>query len=302
MFWTKKSEPLSPPLSTAPPGPLPSLPTIFLGVDEYFVEECGDVLRSDLVFSMNAKAIHPALEGTIRETQLPILNYLSGKDVLSLTKALGGGSLIVGVEEIMTKLNDLESLPWENNRYRCAIADDSWFDVDQEYQQVANNLFQMLRHMYNNGSSIIIMAQMGLFTVPRQICNMFGFESNWNFASYTKRVISKTDVGGRILGDSFPFETKYIKANFVAAPQNECLFVEHIDPADYEWSDSDSGGRESAPEPSRLPEPNTESPVVVHFGNNGCISYFGFVNSLDVSYGAILHRLANVTYGNQANT
>jgi hypothetical protein len=93
-------EPLSPPLSTAPPGPTPCL---FLGAVEWFVGECCDVLRNDLVFSTNAKSIHPLLEGQIEELQLPILNFLNGKDVYNLCKALRGGSKIVRVDEIIAR-------------------------------------------------------------------------------------------------------------------------------------------------------------------------------------------------------
>lgn len=47
-----------------------------------------------------------------------------------------------------------------------------------------------------------------------------------------------------------------------------------------------------------VPEPSTDSPVVVHFGaTGGCISYFGFVNIVDVSlFGAIMLRLVNAAH------
>ena len=61
--------------------------------------------------------------------------------------------------------------------------------------------------------------------------------------------------------------------------------MEYIDPEDYE-DDSDYD------EP---PSANKYSPVVMHCGgpNGGRISYFGFVNDLDVSWGDIILKLVS---------
>jgi hypothetical protein len=302
MAWfPKKSEPLSPPLSIAPPGPTPCPPSLFLGASEWFVENCGDVLRNDLVFSTNAQPIHPQLEGKIEDLQLPILNFLNGKDVLNLSRALRGGSKIVSLDEIIERGNANSFIENVDDltqplapAYRGVVTTDDWFDVDPEYRQIANNLFDTLRDMYDAGCSVVVASTMGVYSVPRQLCTIFNFESQWKLAFYTKKNISTTQVGSRILGDSFPFQKvyRYTKSHFISAPQDECLFVEFIDPADYEDSDSDG-------EDDPVPEPNTDSPVVVHFGAaGGCISYFGFVNSLDVSYGAIMLRLVNAAHYN----
>lgn len=245
------------------------------------------------MFSSRAKAIHQLLKGKLGDLQLPILNFLSGNDVFNLSKALGGGSVYVSQQD-MCKEVDVLSLfksPCNKSEYRCVITTDDWFDVDREYQNLAHSLFDTLKFMYDNGRSVVIAATMGVYSVPRTISTIFHFksESQWKLASYTKKSISKTEVGNRILGDAFPFTQTYLKSHFVSAPTEECLFIEYIDPADYEDSDSDY-------EPERVPQPSPDTPIAVHFGDNGgSVSYFGFVNPLDVSYGAIMLRLANLS-------
>mmetsp|Transcript_5352 Transcript_5352/g.6261 ORF Transcript_5352/g.6261 Transcript_5352/m.6261 type:complete len:307 (-) Transcript_5352:104-1024(-) len=293
-------EPLSPPLSTAPPGPHPTPPTLFLGAPEYFVTQCDDVLRNDLVFSSNAKPIHSFLEGKIEDLQLPILNYLSGKDVLCLSRALMGGSVIVTDDELIARGNASSFIENENGNalgdvYRGAISTDEWFDVDAEYQPLANNVFQALRTMYNAGCHVVMAATTGVYTAPRQLCTIFQIESQWTLRSYTTHTICKTELGRRILRDAFPFQNKYIKGHFVGAPMEECLFLEHVDPADYEYSECSDSDNDNDP----VPDPCMDSPIVVHFGGNGgCLAYFGFVNDLDVSFGAIMLRLVNASYYN----
>jgi len=288
MFFGGKSKNLAPPLSKAPPGPQPSPPSLFLGAFDWWVEKCGDLIRSDLTFSSNAKIMHQALEGKIEDLQLHILNFLPGEDLINLCKALDAGSVIVSESQLMS-FEDLRNF-FENGErehsYRSVIITDQWFDVDSEYQPLANEIFCKLRQFYNKGCSVIIGGPMGVFSATTTISNLFDLE--WSFASYTTKSMKKTRIGERILGDSFPFEVQYLKSNFIKAPPNESLFIEHINSEEY----SDDSDYEFGP-----PEPSTDTPVAVHFREEGgSISYFGFVNSLDVSYGAMMLRLANATY------
>lgn len=170
-----------------------------------------------------------------------------------------------------------------SQKFKGVVVTDDWFDVDSEYQPIANAIFQTLKDMYNGGGSVVIAVTMGVFSVPQQITSMFQLSTSWNLTAYTKRSITTTSVGKIILEDAFPTRHVYTKANFVRAPDEECLFMEYIDPEDYE-DDSDYD------EP---PSANKDSPVVTHCGgpNGARISYIGFVNDLDVSWGDIILKL-----------
>mmetsp|Transcript_23463 Transcript_23463/g.47605 ORF Transcript_23463/g.47605 Transcript_23463/m.47605 type:complete len:396 (-) Transcript_23463:498-1685(-) len=173
-------------------------------------------------------------------------------------------------------------IPNVSHKYCGVITTDDWFDVDDEYQPLANGIFRILTEMYHAGGSVVVAATMGIFTVPRQISTIFGFDSPWVFRAYTAKNIMTTPTGREILGDAFPNHHVYAKSHFIQAPLEECLFQEYINVKDYE-DDSDY---------DEIPSPNRDSPIVTHCGpNGGRISYFGFVNDLDVSYGDIMMKL-----------
>jgi len=288
MFHSSLRKPLSPPLSKAPEGREPCLPCLFFGVSDFFVEECGDVLRCDLVFSTNAKVVHPLLSGE-KSLQLLVLNFLCSKDVLSISYALEGGSKIVSDSDIINQGNNLKDFVQTTalGKYRGVICTDEWFDVDPEYASLSEDVIASMKSMYDMGCSVIFAAVMGVFAAPRQISKLFEIQTDWELTAYTKRSVSLTQKGKSILGDSFPFENAYLKSNFLSAPKEELLFIEYIDPGDYEDPDY---------EDYSVPEPSPDSPVVIHFSpSGGCVSYFGFVNPLDVSYGAILLKLLNAS-------
>jgi len=171
-----------------------------------------------------------------------------------------------------------------SQKFRGVITTDDWFDVDHEYQPIANSIFRTLKDMYNAGGSVVIAITVGIFSVPQQISTMFEFDSSWALSAYTRRSITTTSVGRQILGDTFPEQHVYTKANFVRAPEEDCLFMKYNNPEIYEF-DFDYV------EP---PRHSGDSPVVMHRGpNGGSLSYFGFVNPSDVSYGDIILKLAN---------
>jgi hypothetical protein len=272
--------PLAPPLTSALPGPTPCRPALFLGVSEWFAESCGDVLRNDLVFSTNAKAIHPILQG--KKEQALILNFLNGKELLVLSNALNGGSTIVTDEDVLNDSSLATKKP-KKGWFRGVIFTDDWFDVDPEFRTLANIMIETLKTMYDSGCSVIVVASMGVFSVPQTLSSIFQLAQPWNLTAYTSKSLITTPIGKPILGNAFPNKGVYAKANFIQAPWEESLLIEEsINPEDY---DSDE----------EAPEPDTDSPIVVHKNKNGgCVCYFGFVNDLDVSYGAIMLQLLNL--------
>mmetsp|Transcript_10778 Transcript_10778/g.16284 ORF Transcript_10778/g.16284 Transcript_10778/m.16284 type:complete len:628 (+) Transcript_10778:80-1963(+) len=225
-------------------------------------------------------------------SSLPIL-FLGASEffVTACEDVMKSESVILTVDELIqnpskAKIADI------SNKYRGVVATDDWFDVDDEYKPLANKILCTLKEMYDAGGSVVVAATMGIFTVPQQLSKMFGFGSSspWAFSCYTKKCLTTTLMGSEILGDIVPSGKRYIytKANFIQAPEEECLFVEYIDPEDYEDdSDYDNGGP---------PMPEKDSPVVTHRGSSGgTLSYFGFVNDLDVSYGHIMMKLVNLS-------
>jgi hypothetical protein len=71
--------------------------------------------------------------------------------------------------------------------------------------------------------------------------------------------------------------------------------MEHVYPEDFENSDSDV-------ENDPVPDPAPGSPVVTHIDGVKSISFFGFVNSLDVSCRASIHRLCYAAYHDSERT
>lgn len=246
------------------------------------MESCGDVLRNDLVFSTKAKFLHPILDGKME--QVLILNFLDGKDLRNVSKALHGGSTVMTTDTLFEHgmRAAAEFLDKKSNNFRGAIASDDLFD--EMFSQLGFDAFNILRTMYDEGCSIIVAATMGIFTVPEQLSDIFEFEPPWRLTAYTSRSITMAALGKEILGNAFHVKEQYVKSHFIRAPPNESLFVEYVNSNDYDDSSEEE------------PEPNTDSPIVVHRGpNGGCLSYFGFSNSLDVSYGAIMLRLLNLS-------
>ena len=106
------------------------------------------------------------------------------------------------------------------------------------------------------------------------------FNVDWNLCAYTTRSIELTESGSSIIGDAFPYSDRYVKANFVTGEGQ--LFTEHLHPGDYEDEED---------YPNGPPPPEPGSPIVTVTRGDKSVSYFGFVNPSDVSYGAILLKL-----------
>ncbi|CAJ1935036.1 unnamed protein product [Cylindrotheca closterium] len=278
----RKKEALAPPLVSAPPGPQPCLPSLFLGISEWWIANFEDVLRSDLVFSTRAMSLHPLMKG--RHDQIHILNYLCGKDLIALSKATNGGSLMVSADDLIRNNRlQTEIHPSPEGRFRGVILTDEWFNVDEEYEALASNLLQAAKGMYDRGCNVVFVTTDGVFSAPARISAIFQLgQDHWRLTNYTSCSMVKTGVGMTILQSAFPSKSVYLKSHLVSSPASETLLIENVNPDDYDSDDS-------------VPTPNTSSPVVVHRGTNGgYVCYFGFVNSLDVSWGAIMLKLLNL--------
>jgi hypothetical protein len=127
-------------------------------------------------------------------------------------------------------------------------------------------LTEFVSSQYSKGVSVVVVvAFQGIYNlgVLRQV-----FGVHWIPHAYTKRTIKLTESGKRIVGtDSFPFETRSTKAVYVLGEEE--LFVEHVNPDDYETSDSEVKN-------DPVPDPAQGSPVVTHIDGFKSISSSGF--------------------------
>eukprot|EP00957_Ditylum_brightwellii_P086525 6583044-Ditylum_brightwellii.AAC.1 len=97
---------------------------------------------------------------------------------------------------------------------------------------------------------------------------MFEVDLSWALSAYTRQSITTTSVGRNILGDTFPEQHVHTKANFVQAPEEDCLCMKYNNPEVYKF-DFDY---------IEPPHHSGDLPVVMHCGpNGGSFSYFGFI-------------------------
>lgn len=166
------------------------------------------------------------------------------------------------------------------SKYQGVVTTDDWFDVDVEYKPLADALISTLIEMHRGGCSVIVAASMGVVSVPRRLAEMF--DTKWKLTAITKREICKSMKGERVLGDSFPDKQINTEAYYVLAPREQMLFEEYVHPDNFLDDSSDDTSK-----------PRRGSPIVSHRDpfTGGSISYFGFMNSLEVSYGPIMQQL-----------
>jgi hypothetical protein len=185
---------------------------------------------------------------------------------------------------------DLLLEPYRNRPYQAIVVDDSTMVHEEELAKFVSNKYRTQQ------TSVVVMAVEGLFNL-RLYREMFGVD--WRFVAYTKRTVQLTDLGRQIItADAFLPDNLYVKACFVEAASSGpepttsgALFVEHVDPRDYgdEYSSDEDDAQMSGVRPAPVPPPPSPgSPVVCSIQGGKSASYFGFVNSLDVSYGAIV--------------
>lgn len=267
------------PLS-GPPPKSPCDPTLVLelgllssGMTEYF----DDVYRNDLVFSRGSqwkKALPKCLDDF---TLLNILNFLDGPTLMNMCQAYNASVLMpestMYDENGFLQHSTLKKL--RKQRFQAIIVSDDGCSSDEE-------ILYYLTEQASKGVNIVVMALQGLFDLGF----MHAFGVNWKLCAYTRRTFHLTKDGMRILGKSaFPFKSCYCMSHFVTGDGYE-LFAELLEDEDEEPDDDDDDDDDYPP---RQPEPG--SPVIVHINDTRSVSYFGFVNPSNVSYGAILLRL-----------
>lgn len=207
------------------------------------------------------------------QDQLDHLLTLDGDKLLDIIEKYGG-SVIVNENQIInqrtSEVDEKCLTQLEGGDYQAVIVDDTYFIREPKVTQFVMN-------QYEKGSSVVVMSIEGIYNLS--VLNR-KFNVDWNVCAYTSRDIKLTERGKDIIGDAFPRKNHYIKANFVVGEGP--LFTEHQHPEDYEDEEDFPNGP---------PPPEPGSPFATVMRGSRSVSYFGFVNPLDVSYGAILLKL-----------
>jgi len=211
------------------------------------------------------------------EPQLQHLSSLDGKELLHITRKYGG-SIIWPIEEVIldgqTEVDKNRLRQLQKGDYQAVIVDDTCFIREPD-------ITNFVVDQYTKGASVVVMAMEGIFDIS--LLNR-KFNVDWKFLAYTSNTIELTDRGKAIIGDAFLFEERRVKANFICGKGE--LFTEHQD------SEVDYDDVEEYP---YGPPPPSGSPIVTALRDHKSVSYFGFVNPLDVSYSAILLKLCYAT-------
>ena len=264
MFRPSNPREVRKPLTEPPPGS-GTLPILMLGLDPWILEKFTKILHSDLVYRSTWQADMPM------ESKVEILKKLEVKDLVEMNQAFGGTVAIPG-SDMYTRDGDfvetsLQSL--EGKSFQAIVVDDTDILNERVVQEFVK------RHYEENNTSVVILSIEGVFNIS-PLNSLFGV--SWRSTSYTKESLMLTPAGERLLKRAaFPEIRKYTKALFVQSSNvDEHLFVQYVDPEDYE---------------EEIPDPIPGSPVVCHIDGDRAVSYFGFVNSLDIDYGSVILRL-----------
>ena len=273
-----RSDPI---IQKSPADKTPCHPILLLGLSEYVLEDLRHIFIHDIVFSTRATfgVNHHWDSGTC----LHMLNYLDGKSLVSIARVFGG-PVIVDEEDLFVSTDD----------YGCSVnmkTIDQLSQGDMQYQAIVTDDTNMINYpaignfvgkqYHNCDTSVVIMALEGIFDLSK-IHEIFGVR--WEVLAYTRRDIDLSDIGKSVIGEEL-FQKSYTKANFYSGPHE--LFVEVVNPEDFEDDYEDDAELEA----DTTPEPNPGSPIVTHFDGYKCLSYFGFVNSADINFGAVILRL-----------
>lgn len=228
-----------------------------------WAEYLAPILIHDLLYS--SKSTYPKTNNDHDEAAWKKLSLLDGSALLDLTQK-HNGTVILSEDDVldqrtgdvdMARLQKLE----KGGEYQAIIVDDTCFIREPDIASF------VMKQYADKGSSVVIMALEGIFDLSAINSK---FKVNWKLSAYTKRTVQLTDIGKDVIGEkAFPLsDGKYTKANFVV------------------------GGLEMFKE-----NPFPGSPVVSSLGKTKSVSYFGFVNPSDVSYGAILLKLCYAKTG-----
>ena len=281
LFQTTKREPLCLPLSGPPPGPTPCRPALLLGLPSYVADELSQLLANDLIYASNSRLLTSISPELTDGLWLQILDFLPGSDLLVLTETVGGTRYVADEDVYSAGTDQVDQVMLQRlasqGPYQAIVVDDSSF----VYESLIRDF--VVQQYRQHDTSVIYMALEGIFDLSAL---QQSFEVTWRLREYTRRTIMLTAAGQRILTNkAFPCQTQYTKANYVVTSnhaEDDVLFAEYINPADYQYD-----GDDSDVEDDPVPEPSPGSPVVVRVRGNKSVAYCGFVNSCAVSDGAI---------------
>ena len=271
--WFSKSDDRTEPTLTGEPPVenLPCRPTLIMGLMNWHIESLRHVFINDIVFSSNATFSIPYFGDRSSVVVLHILNYLDGKSLVTIAKEFGGPIIMTDKELFEMYEKDENTFTYECKDVQAIITNDSFF-----FHYIPFSSFVKSKY-YNDNVSVVVLSCEGIYDL-KPLRDNFGV--NWSTVAYTKLDICLNEAGKKIIGlNGFPREYVYTKALFVCG---ECeMFTEFVHPVGSE-DDSDSDYEYTKRE---------GSPVVVKIDGKRSVSYFGFVNNMDISFGAIILRL-----------
>ena len=235
-----------------------------------WAEYMSHILIHNLLYASNSSYMSGSDD---YEAKLKYLQSLDGNGLLTLTLKHAAATIlsendILDKRTLLVDMNKIRRL--EKEVYQAIIVDDTCFIRESD-------VTAFVMKQYNRGASVVIMAIEGIYNLSTLNTQ---FNVNWKFAGYTTRMIELNNLGKQIIGNAFPLDYHYVKAHFVVGGGE--LFTEYLCPEDYEDEED---------YPDGPPPPSPGSPVITSLGETKSVSYFGFSNPLDVSYGAIILKL-----------
>lgn len=260
------------PFKLLSPEKLPCKPILVVGLpsDKTWTESMSHILIHNLLFASTSTYMSGRSD---YEAKLKHLLSLNGDDLLRLVNEHAASTILSETQIYYPRSYDVNKEKFgelEKDDYQAVIVDDTCFIREPD-------VTAFVMKQYSKGASVVIMAIEGIFDLSTLNNH---FKVNWKCAGYTARSVELNYLGRQILDDSFPSEHQYVKAHFIVGGGE--LFTEYLCPEDYEDEED---------YPDGPPPPTPGSPVITSLGESKSVSYFGFANPLDVSYGAILLKL-----------
>jgi hypothetical protein len=241
-------------------------PILVLGLSS----ELDDVYRNDLVYSRTSqwkKSLPCKLED---RALLQILEYYTAEELMTLSSQYKG-TVVMSEDYLYENEGVLHQMMMETvfnkqHRFQAIVVSDEMLSSNEEVQ-----MFVQMQHR-ELGVNVVVMAIHGCSLEFAAEC----FGVSWDMVSYSRQTFRLTKVGEKVLGAyAFPFPSTYCKSHFVSGEGQE-LFEELR-----KGETNDATGHSHS----------SGSAVIVYNNKGRCASYFGFINSSNVSYGAIVLRL-----------
>jgi len=264
------------PVQLQPPG-YSCEPVLVIGLPTYkdWGENLSNVLIHCLLYATTSTYMNESDDDY--EGKLKHLTSLDGEELMKLSRE-HNATVIWSENDVLNEedeeVDTVRLRELEKGDYQAIIVDDTYFIREPD-------ITAFVADKYEKGASVVVMAIEGIFNISPLRRK---FNVDWEFGAYTKRSIKLNDLGKEIIGDAFPKDSVYTKSHFIVGEGE--LFTEFQDPEDYEDEEY---------YPDGLPSPAPGSPVVTVVRGSKSVSYFGFVNWRDVSYGGILWKLCFVS-------